>query len=122
MTEYRIITRITLTADRYLQFKSIKRVRCWPLFWKKKEKEVWRYVPEERYTYAYVHERHSPTRIYFFNEGGYLNSDDWNERNLASFVLKYPNIQNYFDEMNRKRDEYIEKRKQVKTTPTKYLP
>lgn len=135
MTQYRIITLITYVGDRYLQFKSTKKnsKRLWPKFCKVKceEVECWRFVPTENtYVLRRVDEESCLTSFYnpAFGVGDvsmYMHSfaghEDYEIGGLTPFVRNYPNIQDYFSELNQKREEYLRKTRAIKDIPTRYL-
>jgi len=109
MTEYRLITKHTIIADTYLQFKS-KKKRWWG-----KDKEVWRYVPSESPAcvlgYA-LSEKDCPTSLHFLNDSYLISSFEGQEgfaNGPIAFSNNYPEISVYFDFINNKRKQHLEK-------------
>ena len=127
MTEYRIITQRTTFGDRYLQFKSTKRRISFPQVWQIKEVECWRFVPEKsRYIFGKISERDcARTLISLINDSQYMScfhgQEDYEIRGLLPFTRKYPEIQKYFDMLNRKHEEYCEKEKRADNAGTTYV-
>lgn len=125
-TEYRIVTKRTFCGDRYLQFKSKKVVRSFPFFWKKKQIECWRFIPgKDLHIFGYINEEACPTALSSFGEGHYLNCFHGNEDleigGLIPLTRKFSDIQEYFREMNRMRDEYLEDERRANTAGTTYI-
>ena len=126
MTEYRTVTIITHMGDRYLQFKSKKREICWPKFWEKREVECWRLVPKvDAYVHSYIREEDCPEQIPYGMEARYRHCLYSQESSplvgLTDFNSSYPNIQDYLDVINEKRDEYLKERKRAKNAAATYL-
>ena len=128
-TEYRIITYRTYIADRYLQFKTTKTVRNFPDFWNKHEKEEWRFIPEpERYILGYHGVRSCPKKLNHFlgDEGNYVSSFHGQEGygrmgGVTWLPSTYPNIQDYFNNMNSRYEAFKEEERKNRTTKTTYL-
>ena len=124
-TEYRIINLRTYIGDKYLQFKSKKKVRCFPKFWKKKEELCWRFIPQENtYIIEYIDENDCPTYLPSGREHRYLhcfhNHEDYSIGGLTPFIKKFPNINDYFTELRQKRDNYLAEEEVRNSAPDIY--
>lgn len=128
-TEYRIITLRTPSADQYLQFKSKRSQRCFPRFWETKEVDCWRFIPKERtHVFGPIQESSCPTSLpvlvgYDYVSDWYYAPGEYGFRfgSLMSFTREHPNIQKYFDGMNRKYQEYCARERLASQAGTTYI-
>ncbi len=114
-TIYRIITLRTFIADRYLQFKSTTSVRSFPKFWVKREIECWRFIPQDTYAYVFglcLNQSSCPIKLPFMGESHFLHCFYKQVRSLQSFARRFPDIQKYFDDLQKKREEYLEEERE----------
>ena len=118
-TEYRIVPIITFIADKYLQFKTIKK-EMKGFFWNRKEVEVeeWRFIPDEMYGYMFCWDKEMcPTSI-LFNEANmrscFNGQENYDIKGDDGFVEKYPNIEKYFDLLKEKRKEHLKEEEKKK--------
>lgn len=122
-TEYRILPYQTFIADLYLQFKSIERKK--KFFGGYTEKEVWRFVPSDdmcKILGDYLNEFDCPTYLPSFRESYFIHdfaTQEWHS--IVPFIKKYPNIEDYFKEMQIKRKEYLEEKEANKNLKITYL-
>ena len=122
-TEYRIIPLRTIFGDMYLQFKSIEVTKS--IFGKVEEKEVWRFVPEELYSYVmgeFLTEQDCPTSM---SESDYSRFKHCFHKQegfeLYPFTRNYENIDDYFIHLAKKREEYLNKQSEAKNAEIIYL-
>ena len=100
-----------MVADSYLQFKSKKKN-----FWGK-EKEVWRYVPDDivgEVLGYYLTEKACPTSLNFMNSGHMVCSFSGQEKYVCGpvdFTKGYPNISVYFKHIIKKRRAYLKEQR-----------
>lgn len=100
-TKYRIIPFETHLGDMYLQFE---------------DNGVWRYVPKENHVYVtgkFLTIPECPIEIengyeWYFLSCYYKNQD----YELVPFARLYANIQDYFDRLKIKRDEYLKEKEE----------
>jgi hypothetical protein len=111
-TAYRIIPLKTFLADKYLQFKRLD----------KKGKEIWCFVPDERYAYVIgecLTQETCPESLPFGGESNFKHSFyDQESFNLIPFSKDYPDIEAYFNRIQKKRKEYVEDQEKKKNDQT----
>lgn len=109
-TKYRIIPLESYIGDMFLQFE---------------DNGVWKFVPEERHSYVtgkYLKVEDCPTEMpdrddHYFLHCYYKNQD----YNIIPFTKLYKNIQDYFDYLNIKREEYLKEKEEKGKAPIIYL-
>jgi hypothetical protein len=102
-TEYRLVPIKQFgTVSVYLQFKQIETYRPFLMPWKKKEREVWRYVPNERYIWLhgyYLYPKDCPRVLPMFYdytlESSFLGHENW-PYEVGGFHREWPDINKYF--------------------------
>lgn len=118
---YRILSVEAGSADRYLQFKSTKRVRNFPDFWNTHEKEVWRFVPvEQDHIFNYLSEGQCPTQLPLIGCGSFINcfhGQEGYDNGPINFTRRFPNIQDYFKHFNALRDKYLAEKERQTVLP-----
>ena len=122
-TEYRIKPICVHGVMQYfLQFKDI--VVSKRLFRKPREKEVWKYIPNEDFGTIrdIFHSKEKCPDWFIIDEDCFINDYYFNEKKLIEFTKKYPYIQDYFDELKLKYEAHTERKEKEKfNVEIKYL-
>ena len=123
-TEYRIIPCKTFIGDMYLQFKTTDKKN--KLFGGIKEEDNWRFIPKELDAYVlgyYLNQDSCPTSLPFMQEGRFIHSFYEQESyELIPFTKRYEDVEQYFEHLRKKREEYlIGKKLKAENAKTIYL-
>lgn len=114
-TEYRIFPNPTFIADEYLQFKRLD----------KKGREIWCYIPQEIYgkvTGDYLTQEDCPKNLPAFREADFIHGFYKQESySLIPFTEKYPDIEEYFAYLQKKRIEYLQEQEDKNNMKIRYL-
>jgi hypothetical protein len=92
---------------------------------KNETKNVWRFIPDDRqYILGYLFEENCQTTLPFMNESAYEScfhgQEEYSTSGLIPFTRKYPNIADYLQEQNSKRDAFLYE-KEKENPKFKYL-
>jgi hypothetical protein len=111
-TAYRIIPLKTFIADRYLQFKRIN----------EKGKEIWCFVPKVLDAYVSgecLTQEDCPESISDMRGTSFKHSFYGSEKHsLIPFTTEYPDIEEYFKHIRKKRQEYLDNQQKERNDRT----